>query len=376
MSTQSRSSSSLPAAHRRSVRVGLIGFGSIAVGSHLPAIAGIEALELAAILDPDPAPPAITRAGLSLPESLLHQSADRFYASGLDAVVVTSPAPAHLENVLEAVDHGLPVLCEKPLAMTAEDGQTMVDAADSAGVPLHVGFCYRFSPVAAVIRDELIAGTIGQPRTLRLIYNWACHGAAIDTETENPVRWHSDTRRRGRMLEGGPMVDCGTHQIDLARWWLGSEVMGVCGQGSWADDYEAPDHVWAHLNHVNGAHTAVEMSFSYGHRCRDLPKEFVYEIIGSEGVIRYDRIRRTFERRDRQGTAPLKFGPEKGFESMYEAWARMLIDGTPDERLCDGQDAIRVTEIARDATEQAITGRLQAEVVTTDAAVMPPVELV
>ncbi|MEM6458551.1 MAG: Gfo/Idh/MocA family oxidoreductase [Planctomycetota bacterium] len=347
--------------HPAALRLGLIGCGAIAAGSHLPAIAETPGLHLAAVLDPDPDPPALRRNGLTLSPGVLRRDPERFYAAGLDAVVVTSPAPAHRQNVLDAVARGLPVLCEKPLAGDPADGPAMVAAAEAAGVPLHVGFCYRFSPVAATIRDLVRGGVVGEPRALRLIYNWACHGARIDPEADNPWRFRNHDRRAGRMREGGPMVDCGTHQIDLARWWLGQEVTRVTGHGAWADRtdaYEAPDHVWAHLDHVGGAHTAVEMSFSYGHQARDLPKEFVYELIGPDGVIRYDRIRRSFELRDRRGTRALPFGGEKGFVEMYAAWVEFLRGGVEDDRLCPAADAQRVTELAWEATRQAIAGRV------------------
>ncbi|MEM9883057.1 MAG: Gfo/Idh/MocA family oxidoreductase [Planctomycetota bacterium] len=347
-------------ARSAALRLGLIGCGAIAAGSHLPAIAATPSLALAAVLDPDPEPPALARHGRSLPGGVLRRDPERFYAAGLDAVVVTSPAPTHREIVLEAVSRGLPVLCEKPLAGDPAEAPEMVDAAIRRGVPLHVGYCYRFSPVAATIRRLVRDGAVGEPRTLRLIYNWACHGAAIEPESVNPPRFHSHVRRDGRMREGGPMVDCGTHQIDLARWWLGQEVRRVTGHGSWADDtadYEAPDHVWAHLDHAGGTHTAVEMSFSYGHKARNLPKEFVYEVIGTEGVIRYDRMRRRFDLIDGRGNTPLEFGREKGFGEMYHAWAEMLRGGVADDRLCTGSDAARVSELAWEATRQAIASR-------------------
>ncbi|MEM6392149.1 MAG: Gfo/Idh/MocA family oxidoreductase [Planctomycetota bacterium] len=341
------------------LRLGLIGCGAIARGSHLQAIAETPGLDLVAILDPF-ADQALDLFQDPSYARLLHRDEQAFYDAGLDAVTITSPAPAHFDNVMRALKHGLPILCEKPLSAEPEDGAEMVAAAEAAGVPLHVGFCYRFSPVAMTIRDLVAKGAVGEPRTLRLIYNWACHGAAIDPEADNPTRFHNHARRHGRMLEGGPMVDCGTHQIDLARWWLDSGVQHVTGHGSWADqtaDYDAPDHVWAHLNHDNGAHTAVEMSFSYGHTARDLPKEFVYEIIGTEGVIRYDRMRREFELRTGHSTRPLPFGQEKGFAEMYRAWTGLLRDGTPDDRLCPGRDAVRVTELAWSATHQAMASR-------------------
>jgi predicted dehydrogenase len=119
--------------------------------------------------------------------------------------------------------------------------------------------------------------------------------------------------RVGRMLEGGPMVDCGVHQIDLARWWLGSAVEWQRGIGVWVEDYQAPDHLYLHMGHACGAHTMVEMSFSYNATSREPRTHFQYELIGSDGVIRYNREEHSFELRNSHGTQWLAWHPEKNF---------------------------------------------------------------
>jgi predicted dehydrogenase len=95
-----------------------------------------------------------------------------------------------------------------------------------AKLPLYAGFCYRFSPCALKIRELVKKKAIGDVRSLRLIYNWDCHGKY---ELDGKGRKVNQKRREARMFEGGPVVDCGTHQIDLAMFWLNSEgyVLGA-----------------------------------------------------------------------------------------------------------------------------------------------------
>ena len=62
-------------------------------------------------------------------------------------------------------------------------------------------------------------------------------------------------------------------------------VTRFSGHGAWVDEYQAPDHMWLHMDHANGAHTMVEMSYSYHHTSKKALSEFVYELIGTEGVI-------------------------------------------------------------------------------------------
>lgn len=334
-------------------KIGLMGCGNVATYGHLPAIRDCPGLELHALYDPD----ADRVRDLARPERFNVRHAchteDAFFASGLDAVAITSPAPAHEANVLSAAAHGLPILCEKPLAMDAPQGQRMIDAAAAAGVPLYIAFCYRFSPSALKIKELVSTGAIGDVRSLRLIYNWDCHGKYNHRDPAQGIAPH----REGRMLEGGPMVDCGTHQIDLAQWWLGSPVVKAAGHGAWADTYDAPDHVYAHLDHANGCHTMVEMSYSFGHTMKDPESSFVYQLIGTDGVITYDRNIGRFELRNREGTQMLDYHHEKDFAGMYRAYAQALETGTAGN-LPTAAEGLRVTDLAVNVTEQAMASRI------------------
>lgn len=332
-------------------KIGLMGCGMIAEFGHLPAILATEGLEAWAVYDPAPERAYGLQHKFGIPHG--YAVSDMFFESGLDAVVVASAAPAHRRNVIEAARHGLPVLCEKPLALTDGDAEFMIHTMSDAGLLLATGFCYRFSPVAQNIKRLVKDGAIGSVRSLRLVYIWNLHGRDRITplgRTEPNPYWH------GRMEEGGPMVDCGVHQIDLARWWLDSEVAHYQTAGAWVEDYEAPDHMWLHMDHENGAHTMAEMSFSYGHTARDPLAHFSYHVIGTEGMIRYDRDGWVFELRNRHGTHRLPGASEKNFEGMYAAFGRALETGEPGE-LPTGYDGLRATQIAREATETVIAQR-------------------
>jgi len=335
----------------RRKRIGLMGCGAVANYGHIPAILATGGLELVALYDPNAQALARTQERYDVQQ--VFTDADAFFASGLDAVSITSPAPCHQENVLQAAQHKLDVLCEKPLAMNGAEAGEMISAMEAAGASLYTAFCYRFSPSALKIRELVRAKAIGETRSLRLIYNWDLHGKY---ETDDAGRRVIQKRREGRMLEGGPMVDCGTHQIDLALFWLGSPVVRFASHGAWVDEYEAPDHMWLHIEHANGAHTMVEMSYSYHHTSKKTRSEFVYELIGTEGVIRYDRSAERFTMENVQGSHEFEFHPEKSFAGMYAEWARALVAGSSD-LLTSAQEGMRVVEIARQATDTAIEDR-------------------
>lgn len=336
-------------------KIGVMGCGTVADYGHLPAIKQVDALELAALFDPNTDRLHAAQKKFGVPQAFT--GSEKFFASGIDAVVVASPAGAHLQNVLDAARHGKHVLCEKPLALTEADSQKMIDAMRDARLMFFTAFVYRFSPCALEIKRLIGEGAIGRARSLRLVYIWNCHGKFEKSPSGNRV---IQKRREDRMLEGGPMMDCGVHQIDLARWWLGSEVVHQHAHAAWADDYEAPDHVYLHLDHANGAHAMVEMSYSYGHMAAQPVSHFCYEIIGADGIIRYDREAKVFELRDQNGTRTLPWDHEKNFAGTYAAFARALQTGHPGD-LATGTDGLIATRIARTATEQAIAERVERQ---------------
>jgi predicted dehydrogenase len=333
------------------VKIGLMGAGSVADFGHLPAIRATEGLEIHSIFDPvfERAVAAQKKFGAT---HAFHDP-DLFFASGIDAVSITSPAPTHKANVLECAKRGFPVLCEKPIAMNDADAEEMIQAMTIADLPFGVGFCYRFSPVALEIKRLVAEGIIGEVRALRLIYIWNLHGTHEWDESGQPFY---SPGRIARMEEGGPLVDCGVHQIDLARWWLQSEVVEKSSIGAWVEDYEAPDHMILHLRHASGTLTTIEVSYTYTHTSKDPISHFTYQLIGTEGLIRYDRESGLFEVRRKDGTDILNWSHEKNFEGMYSAWRDALQSGHLGN-MPTGRDGLIATVLARTATEEAILKR-------------------
>ena len=251
-----------------------MGCGAVADFGHAAAISRTEGLHLQSVYDP------IFEKAVDLQKKYgathAFHDLELFFNSGIVAVSVASPAPVHKQNVFDCAQRGLPVLCEKPLAMNDADSAEMILTMERAELPLAVGFCYRFSPVALKIRDLVREGAIGKVRALRLIYIWDLHGIWDYDSAGLPFY---SPRRQARMDEGGPMVDCGVHQIDLARWWLGEEVIDFRAAGAWVENHESPDHMYLHMTHESGALTTVEVSYTYGHTAKDPLPHFTYQLI-------------------------------------------------------------------------------------------------
>lgn len=334
---------------RKKHKLGIIGCGMICQTGHIPTILNNDYWTVHALFDPNPANLAAAQKISRAPNASTDW--DAFFRSGVEAVSICSSAPCHFQNVMDACERGVPILCEKPLATNENEAARMIAAAKAQGVPLFTAFDYRFSVAAMQIRDLIRAGAIGEPRALRLIYVWNNHGKyVLDAKGKKIPNPH----RVGRMNEGGPLVDCGVHQIDLARWWLGSEVDRWSVGGAWVDNFDAPDHVWLQMDHRNGAHTAVEISYSFGHVVKEPVSHFVYHIVGTGGLIRYSREERLFELRTPEGTQPLQWSEEKNFGWMYDAFAKALETGEPGDVLASAEDGMIATKIAREATEKVM----------------------
>lgn len=333
------------------MKIGVLGCGMIAELGHLPALRHTNGLVLDSLYDAKWERTLAMQSKFQVPHA--YPTEKQFWESDVDAVVICSPAPMHREHVLQAAKHGKHVLCEKPLAMNEPDIELMISAMGDAGLMFFTGFTYRFSGTAYEIHRLIRRGAIGEVRDLRLNYLWNLHGKWSWNERGERI---PSSLRIGRMLEGGPMVDCGVHQIDLSRWWLGSEVEWKRGIGVWVEDFEAPDHMYLHMGHECGAHTLVEISFSYNAISKEPRSHFQYEIIGTDGVIRYNREEHTFELRNSHGTQWLAWHPEKNFGGMYTEFHRALQSGDVGN-MPTATDGLLATRIARLATEQAIADR-------------------
>jgi predicted dehydrogenase len=312
---------------------------------HSWAIQQTPGLTLTALCDPNPE--ALGKLAERFPDARTFTDPAEFFAfSEIDAVSVCTPAPLHREHVEAATARGLHILCEKPLAMTEGDIAAMIQAADKADVLLATALCYRFSPVAQAFRKAFSEGWIGDIRALRLVYLWGLHGKFDEHGVESP-------RRIGRFVEGGPLVDCGVHQLDLALWWTGSPVRSWQSAAAWIEEHESPGHVWLHLDHESGVHTCVEVSFSYGQTAKEPCDLFTYEAIGTEGVLRYDRNGWLLEARTSRGTHRLEGASEKSFHGMYALWRDCLEAGKLLPDMPTAHDGRLLTRIAREATEAA-----------------------
>jgi predicted dehydrogenase len=198
------------------------------------------------------------------------------------------PNDAHAEPSIAAAQAGKHVICEKPLARTAEESKAMLDAVEKAGVKHMVAFNYRFVPAIVQARDLIKSGALGRIFHFRATYlqEWI-----IDPNF--PMTWRFSKDVAG----SGALGDLGSHIIDIGRFLVGepTRVMGMArtfiderpdGSGGRAK-VDVDDAFTALLEFDNGAMGTVEASrFCHG---RKNAQE--WEINGEKGSIRFNMER-------------------------------------------------------------------------------------
>jgi predicted dehydrogenase len=139
----------------------------------------------------------------------------------LDAVSLTTPTNIHLAMASEAFDHGVSVLCEKPLAMNQKEAAEMLKRAEKARVIHMTAFNFRFIPAFYRMKELMQEGYVGN-RVLHVDATWYSERRADPTV---PFGWRDEKQAVGF----GAMGDMGVHLADLLRW-LAGDVNRVCSQ--------------------------------------------------------------------------------------------------------------------------------------------------
>lgn len=190
----------------KKVNVGIIGAGSIS-GLHTQAYKKLDNVNIVAVCDINKKRAEDYAKTHNIPH-VFEDYNEMLKMKDLDAVSVTTWNNSHAPISIAALKAGKNVLCEKPLAMNAEEAQEMVETARETGKLLMVGFVRRFERYANYIKQVIEDGDLGNIYYAKTGYirKWG-----------NPGGWFSDKKRSG----GGPVIDLGVHVIDLVRYITG-----------------------------------------------------------------------------------------------------------------------------------------------------------
>jgi predicted dehydrogenase len=212
------------------------------------------------------------------------------------------------------LERGLPVFCQKPLALDAPSAQRVVDAARAADALLAVDFCYRETAAARALRRVVRSSELGAIYAIDLVF----HNAYAPDKA-----WSADPALAG----GGCMIDLGIHLLDLARWIVGPSELCVLAStfhGAPVEDFAA-----AQLQLGSGALLRLACSWRL-HAGRDCVFEATF--YGTQGAVSMRNVGGSFfdfraERLDRAQTTVVVEPPDDwGGRALLE-WARRVGEG-------------------------------------------------
>lgn len=307
----------------RPLRGAVVGYGFIAERGHLPAYASLapEAPPLQIVAVADVCPERRARAREALPGVRVYDDhlalLDREHEH-LDFVDITTPPSEHAQIAHAALDRGLHVLCEKPLATTLAEARALCAHARRAERVLYPCHNYKHAPVIQAVHRVIDAGIIGQVNlvTLQTFRN---------THARGVPEWRADWRRDPRFSGGGIAMDHGSHTFYLAFEWLGAYPTAVTAQMSTQGPYDTEDNFACALTFPNGMASA-HLTWTAGIR------KVLYTVHGSQGAIRVedDDLEIAAMERAPDGSVAWKRRIERvssdWMDASHVAWFRSLLE--------------------------------------------------
>lgn len=233
---------------------------------------------LEAVVDVDPERARKAAAQLDLGDRNYVSLEQALDSTPIDAVVITTPTFTHAELAVQAAQAGKHLLCEKPMALTLEECDRMLEAAHQAGVILQMAFMRRFDPTFLAAKEQIDAGLIGKPLLLRSL----TRGPSL------PPPWAWDLR-----TSNGLLGEVNSHDFDTIRWLGGGNYTSIYAQaGALKAAYlreqypEFYDTAVVCLRLDSGALGMLDgiCPVDYGYDARA-------EVVGSEGVLLIGELR-------------------------------------------------------------------------------------
>jgi predicted dehydrogenase len=318
------------------IHVGLIGGGNI-TDTHARAARAIPGVEIAAIWGTN----SNRVAGLCQEHGgKPYQDLGAFLKHRpMEMVAIGSPSGLHATHGIAAAKRGLHVLTEKPIDISTERADALIEVVDCAGVKLGVMFQDRVKPEVRQLKEWVLAGRLGQPLLVDARVKWY-----------RPAEYYEASRWRGTLAldGGGALINQAVHTVDLLLWLLG-DVLRVQSRTARAlHAIEAEDTALAILEFRSGALGVLQATTA---AYPGYPRRL--EISGTQGtvILEQDRILsadlRTGSTGNGEGIAPdnnqsassAVVSDIRGHQALFEDFLRAIEqNGTP---VCDGREGRR-----------------------------------
>lgn len=273
----------------------------------------------------------------------------------VDVVYVASPNHLHVEHVVKAAAAGKHVLCEKPMALTREDCQQMIDACAQADVRLGVGFHLRYHPGHQRLREIVQDGSLGTVGLVQAQWINGVRGQLAPPPRPPLQQWWEAPEMAGT----GGFMGTGVHCADLLRYVLDDDVVEVSAVTDGQRDDQPLEHLATLLLRFRSGTMGI---IATGRRLPDSLNDIV--VYGSDGrggvhgslfVNLQGRFQAVGERvNEEQSYEPPD--PLLLYTKQVEAFNTSVEEGT--EPVASGLDGLRAAEVTLAMVESARTGRL------------------
>ena len=251
------------------VRWGVIGAGGIADRRTIPGMMLCDNAELVAVMEINMELAEKCRAKWDC-KYAYDNEADLLNNPEIDAVYIASPVFLHAKQAMAAADAGKHILIEKPLAMTSEEGQKVVNYCEAKGVKIAAGLMMRFGAYVQEMKKVIAHGKIGKP--VSAYAQFTCWYPDI------PGSWRQSKKSGG----GGAMMDMGVHCIDLLQYILNTTAKdGAAFHDTLSFQYEVEDSSTVMLRMANGTQCVVQSNFNIP----DDAAKWRIEIFGDRGRL-------------------------------------------------------------------------------------------
>ena len=323
------------------LRIGLVGLGMMG-RNHLRVISTHPEATLAAVADLDPAALEAATAqtgatGFADPITMIREA-------DIEAVVIAAPTTAHVPLALAAIERGLPVLVEKPLAATHAEANEIVAAGRAKNVPVQVGHVERYNPAVLKLGELLRAG-------------WLTKIYAIVSRRAGPFP--------ARIRDVGVTVDLATHDADMLSWIARERPVRAYAELAQRKHATHEDLLFGLLHFPSGATGMLDVNWLTPAKRRQLT------VIGEEGMFELDYLTQklTFTKSDLAhgeliaGYAPTFSGDVLDIEVETHEPLKAQLDAvvhavrTGERPYVDGEDGAWAVRIATALLEAASTVR-------------------
>jgi predicted dehydrogenase len=323
------------------VRVGLAGLGSMG-RNHLRHLSTREGCVLAAVADPVP---AVVEEAVARSSAVGYADAlEMITLADIDAVVIAAPTTSHALLARAAIERGLPVLVEKPLAASVAEGTDLVAAARARNVPLQVGHVERFNPAVLELGRLLAKG-------------WAGTVYSITSRRAGPFP--------SRIRDVGVTIDLATHDADIISWVTGERPTRVYAEIAQRQHTTNEDLLFGLMQFPSGATGMLDVNWLTPAKRRQLA------VVGELGMFELDYLtqRLTFTSADVSSPTMID-GYATTFEGnvvVIEVNTReplaaeldsfLAVARTGGRPVVDGEDGLWALAIASALLEAATNGR-------------------